>query len=170
MNLNDSEFEQQLRLMRPHPVSSALEEKIASALESHEIVGAQRVPTAAILRRAERVPAAFVRWLQGLGWAVAGAAAAVAAIALMNRAENEKTPAVAAAVVVPVEAFEHTESTEELVTAEDEGLVLASDQEPARQVRYHSLERHVWVNPRTGARMEVEIPREDVRLVSVAMQ
>ena len=54
MNLNDSEFEQQLRSMQAHPVSSALEEKIALALESLEIVGAQRVPTAAILRRAER--------------------------------------------------------------------------------------------------------------------
>ncbi len=168
MNLNDSELEQQLRLIQPRAASATLEEKIAAALERQELVRVERVPTSAILRRAEPGPSAFLRWLQGLGWAVAGAAAALAAIAILNPAETRRAPALAAAA--PVEAFEHTESTEELVTAEDEGLVLASDQEPLRQVRYHSLERHVWVSAATGARMEVEIPREDVRFVSVAMQ
>lgn len=170
MNLNDSEFEQELRQMRPLPASTSLEDKIASALSRHEIVRAERVPTAAILRQPEGSSAIFVRWLQGLGWAVAGAAAAVAAIALMDRGEAGNAPTLAAVVETSAEAFEHTETSEELVTAEDEGLVLAGDQEAVRQVRYHSLERHVWVNPTTGARMEVEIPREDVRLVSVAMQ
>jgi hypothetical protein len=170
MNLNDSELEQQLRLMQPRPASAVLEERIASALDRQELVRAERAPTSAILRRTETGPTAFVRWLQGFGWAVAGAAAAVAVIAATHRTESEKAPTLAATEAAPAEAFEHTEATEELVTAEDEGLVLVSDQEPLRQVRYHSLERHVWVNPTTGARMEVEIPREDVRFVAVAMQ
>lgn len=168
MNLNDSELEQQLRMIQPRAANPALEDTIAAALDRPDLVRAERVPTSAVLRRAETGTSAFTRWLQGLGWAVAGAAAALAAIVILNPAESGKAPAVAMAA--PAEAFEHTESTEELVTAEDEGLVLASDQEPLRQVRYHSLERHVWVSPATGARMEVEIPREDVRFVSVAMQ
>ncbi len=160
MNLNESELEEQLRLLRPRAANPELEERVAAAM-SREIV-----PAAAILRRSRPEAAPFVRWLQGIGWAVAGAAAAVAAIVILNpRADR---PAGIAAVTV--EVFEPTESTEELVTAEDEGLVLASDQELVRQVRYHSLERHVWVNPQTGARMEFEIPREDLRFMPVAMQ
>lgn len=171
MNLNDSEFEQQLRLMRPRPPGNALEEKIAAALSQHEVVRAERVPTAAVLRGTQPAPAAFTRWLQGLGWALAGAAAAIVAIVLMDGGETGRLPALAeTAATAPVEAFEHSESSEELVTAEDEGLVLDADRAPARQVRYHSLERHVWIDSITGTRMEVEIPREDVRLVSVAMQ
>lgn len=164
MNLNESELEEQLRLLRPRAASPQLEERLATALAPHE-----SVPAAAVLRRGRAERAPLVRWLQGLGWALAGAAAAVAAIALMNARDVAKSSAGIAAAA-PSEGFEPTESTEELVTAEDEGLVLASDQEPVRQVRYHSVERHVWVDPRTGARMEFEIPREDVRFMPVAMQ
>lgn len=39
-----------------------------------------------------------------------------------------------------------------------------------RQIRFSSIERHVWNDPDTGARMEVEVPREDVRFMPVAMQ
>jgi hypothetical protein len=170
MNLNDSELEHQLRLLSPRPASPGLEEKIGSAVVRRETALAERSPTAAILRRGPVEAGPWSRWLQGLGWALAGAAAAVAAIALTHQSEMPGASASTAVAQAPTAAFEHTESTEELVNAEDEGLVLDSDQEPVRQVRYHSLERHVWVNPQTGARMEVEIPREDVRFISVAMQ
>jgi hypothetical protein len=170
MNLNESELEEQLRLMRPRPARPELEAKIAAALGRRELALAERTPTAAILRRERPAPSAWSSWWQGLGWALAGAAAAVAAITLTNHSETLKPAAATAAVTAPAAGFEPTESTEELVTAEDEGLVIGSDQEPVRQVRYHSLERHVWVNPQTGARMEMEVPREDVRFISVAMQ
>ncbi len=125
MNLNDSELEQQLRLIRPRPASAELEGKIASALARREIAPAARIPTAAILRRDRPAATAWKQWLQGLGWALAGAAAAIAAIVLMNPAETNPKPSVAA--VTMAEGFEPTESTEELVTAEDEGLLLDRD-------------------------------------------
>ena len=164
MNLNESELEEQLRRLRPRAASPQLEERLAAALALRA-----SVPAAAILRRGRAETAPLVRWLQGVGWALAGAAAAVVAITFMNPRETVENPA-GIEVASSSGTFEPTESTEELVTAEDEGLVLASDQEPVRQVRYHSLERHVWVDPRTGARMEFEIPREDVRFMPVAMQ
>jgi hypothetical protein len=173
MNLPDSEFEEQLRLLHPRPTSPQLEEAIAASLQQREIALVDRAPTAAILRPPRSAPASFWRWFQGIGWALAGAAAAVAAIVLVNHfeagAEATKLAATTAAAA-PAAGFEYAESNAELVTTEDEGLVLAGDQEPVRQVRYHSLERHVWVNPNTGARMEVEVPREDVRFMPVAMQ
>ena len=170
MNLNESELEQQLRQLRPRPPGADLEQKIADDLRRREFALVERVPTTAVLRRAGSSRGSWTQWLRGLGWAFAGAAAAIAVIALTNRGDSENAKIASAAAPAPTASFEPTESTEELVTAEDEGLVLGSDQEPVRQVRYHSLERHVWVNPQTGARMEFEVPREDVRFVSVAMQ
>jgi hypothetical protein len=170
MNLNESELEQELRLIRPSPASAGLEEKIAAALGRRELTLAEHTPTAAILRRGAIKRSVLGQWWQGLGWALAGAAAAVAVVALLEHRESATPSSVATAETAPASTFEPTESSEELVTAEDEGLLLDSDQEPVRQVRYRSLERHVWVNPQTGARMEFEVPREDVRFVSVAMQ
>ena len=170
MNLNESELEEQLRQLRPRAVHPRLEERLGAALAERDGGLVARTPTAAILRRGRAEATPLVRWLQGLGWALAGAAAAVIAIALLNPGDAAKIRSSLAAVATPAEVFEPTESTEELVTAEDEGLVLGSDQEPVRQVRYRSLERHVWVDPRSGARMEFEIPREDVRFMPVAMQ
>jgi hypothetical protein len=170
MNLNESELEQQLRQLRPHPASAALEGKIALALEQRDWSLAERVPTAAVIRRARPASFSWTKWLQGVGWALAGAAAAVAVIAVARHDETPPSRMTEVALSAPAATFEPTESTQEIVNAEDEGVVLDSDQEPVRQVRYHSLERHVWVNPQTGARMEFEIPREDVRFISVAMQ
>ena len=62
-----------------------------------------------------------------------------------------------------LEEFEHPETTEALVATEDEGVVLDAEEEPVRQIHYYTVERHVWTNPQTGERMEIEIPREDVR-------
>ena len=49
-------------------------------------------------------------------------------------------------------------------------MIYEDDQEPARLVRYSTLEHHVWTHPRTGARLEVEVPREDIVLIPIAMQ
>ena len=45
-----------------------------------------------------------------------------------------------------------------------------NNDEPARVVRYTTLEHHVWTHPVTGARLEVEVPREDIVLIPLAMQ
>src|SRR5690349_8074740 len=140
MNLNESELEQQLRQLRPRPASAALEERIALALDQRELSLAERVPTAAIIRRARPVSSGWTKWLQGLGWALAGAAGAVAVIALARHGETRPSPMPEVALAAPAATFEPTESTQEIVNAEDEGVLLDSDQEPVRQVRYHSLE------------------------------
>ena len=62
------------------------------------------------------------------------------------------------------------ESVDELIGAQDEGLVYGADEEPQRQVRMVYLERHTWTNPQTGAVIEFEVPREDIVLMPVAMQ
>jgi hypothetical protein len=174
MNQNESEFEQQLRLIvRPRQPSAALDERIADALAQQELTVMERIPTAAILPRSrEASTGAFARWWQGLGWALAGAAVAGLAVMAFDRSEAGKSsPEIAVAeTTAAADDFEHTEETQEVLATEDEGLVISDDDEPVRQVRYRSVERHVWTNPKTGARMEFEVPREDVRFMPVAMQ
>ena len=68
------------------------------------------------------------------------------------------------------DAFEHAETTRELVSTEDSGELFETDEGPVREVRYSYLEHHAWANPRTGARVELEVPREDVFLLPVSLQ
>lgn len=177
MNLNDSELEERLRELTPVAPSAALAEAIARDLPPRAQSLAVRVPTAAILARPARAPRKFPALLGGLGWACAGACAAVAVIfATTDRAADEtQSTAVArtvepAAASAPAPGFDFAESSAEVLAAEDEGIVYSDDDAPVRQVRYSSIERHVWTDASTGARMEIEIPREDIRLMPVAMQ
>jgi hypothetical protein len=67
-------------------------------------------------------------------------------------------------------AFEHEESSNELLTAEGSDQVVETDDGPAQEVRYSYRERHEWTNPQTGARIVLEVPREDVYLMPLALQ
>jgi hypothetical protein len=67
-------------------------------------------------------------------------------------------------------AFEHDETTHELVSTQDSDELVETNDGPAREVRYTYLERHEWSNPHTGARVYLEVPREDVYLLPVSLQ
>ena len=164
MNTNESDFENQLRTLRPIAPSLALEESIARTLASHRAVVIHRSETAM-----ER-PGLFERIFPGLRWAFAGAAAALAVISAIHHFDPPATLPAAPAVAVAEPDFEPVEVTRALVTTEDGGVVYENEDEPARLVRYTTLERHVWTHPVTGARLEVEVPREDLVLVPIAMQ
>lgn len=165
MNSNESELEEQLRALRPRAADPAVEDRLAAALSRKEAAVAERAPTSGVL------PRATPRWWQGWGWALAGAAATALLFAALREGGDERAVESAGEAAMAAEGeFEHTESTEALVGTDDEGLVLDDDDEPWRQVHSYIVERHVWTNPQTGARMEFEIPREDVRLMPVAMQ
>ena len=67
-------------------------------------------------------------------------------------------------------AFEHDETTNELVSTQGSDQLVETDDGPAREVRYTYLERHEWSNPHTGARVYLEVPREDIYLLPVSLQ
>ena len=161
MNTNEPDFENQLRALRPIAPSPALEENIARQLAAR----------ATVIQRHEAegdAPSLFDRIFPGLRWALAGAAAAAAVFLTMNHFQQQKV--VPAGSSAAERDFEAVEVTRDLVAAEDGGVVYEAEEEPARVVRYTTLERHVWTHPVTGARLEVEIPREDIVLVPIAMQ
>ena len=79
-------------------------------------------------------------------------------------------PGEPSAAVAEANTFEHDETTNELVATQDSEQVVETDDGPAREVRYTYLERHAWSNPSTGARVYLEVPREDVYLIPVSLQ
>lgn len=160
MNPNDSDFEEQLKTLSPTVPSNELERMIARALQGRELVP---------ISSSTRVVRGVTSWWRGLACAGIGAAAAVAVVTHFDRTQPATTiasPALAATAL----PFDRAESSSEMLGAEDQGFVYEDGSIPVRQVRYSSVERFTWSNAATGAQMVVEIPREDVRLLPVAMQ
>ena len=239
--MNDSNFETELRRLHPAAPASVLEERIAAELSSPEpkafakgSAPGKREPVSIRFEQA-REPL-LVRCFHSLGWALAGAASAVAVIALHpgksiaeksapvsdvtpavpthDTSETDPEPATAASlsstgafspspsnvvnanhpssiILHPFPSpsrsiaanlafasyadnsseFKSLEVTRELVSTEEGTEVeYRSDNTPMHRVRYHYKEHHAWINPSTGARTEIEIPREDVFLKPVSMQ
>ena len=161
MNTNESDFERELRALRPAAPSPALGDRITREMSAH----------AAATTKADVARSPWGRLFSGLGWAVAGAAATIAALAATDTFHTRSIPALPKTVDNAAKSdFEPVGVTRELIAAEDGGFVSDDTQEPTRLVRYTTLERHTWTDPATGAQLQVEVPREDMILMPVAMQ
>ncbi|HEV7402135.1 MAG TPA: hypothetical protein VGO11_04380 [Chthoniobacteraceae bacterium] len=168
--MNESEFEDELRALRPASPSPTLELEIA-----RELTGAPRSvvvrPAAGIIVRPEKRSRFF---LGGLAWALGGAA--VAALAMLTAPPSwlgrGVSPGKSGAPVETMELayFEPLESAREVVATETSEIFYDDDAGASQVVRTSSVERHSWTNPTTGAVVEVEVPREDFVLVPVAYQ
>ncbi|HSI12559.1 MAG TPA: hypothetical protein VK961_10965 [Chthoniobacter sp.] len=167
--MNDTEFENQLRgLLNPAAPSLALRMRIREGL------GTTPAKPPAYSGAVLRPKRSFLHiLLRDFGWACAGAAAVLTVVALLPSKQapvsvpGETTTAAAAA---PTNTFEHDETTNELVAAQDSEQLVETNDGPAREVHYTYLERHAWSNPHTGARVYLEVPREDVYLLPVSLQ
>ncbi len=172
MIMNESEFEHELRALRPAAPAPSLVKRIAAELPAtHAITVApsrtlDHAPAAGVVARPER-GSTLLGLLRGLLWA--GAGAAVASFILLNR--EPQAPVPSPTTTAPSMAVSGTadETVSELIDSTDEGLIYDQDT-PQRQMRLTYLERHVWTNPQTGAVIEFEVPREDIVLMPVAMQ
>jgi hypothetical protein len=169
MNMNESDFEKELRALRPAPPAAALEEKIAAELRVAQtlVVAPSRavsVPAVGIVTRRGNP---WFGLLRGLGWAAAGAAAAVLVLTMREPSAAPEKNALVADVAL---SEEPDASSEEFIEAADDGVVFDADAAPQRQMRLTYFERHTWTNPATGAVIEFEIPREDIVWMPVAMQ
>lgn len=173
--MNDSDLENQLRSLAPAPPSADLAARIGRQLAT----APSPVRTAGVITRPARVTHAL-RWLQDLGWAGVGAAVALTGVMLFTTAHQTATPpatSLAAAppvtsspVVTQDQAFEPAETSRELIAVNNSNELVETEDGPVREVRYTYLERLAWAHPRTGARLEIEVPREDVYLMPVSLQ
>jgi hypothetical protein len=173
--MNDSDLEDQLRMLTPAAPSADLAERIGRQLAANPPSNR----TAGVLPRPPGKSPGF-GWLRNLGWAVAGAAATVAAMFVFSATPKNTTASAdsslnaqalsAAQGAEEEQAFEPTESSRELTSVNDSKELLETEDGPVREVRYTYLERLAWAQPGTGARLEVEVPREDVYLLPVSLQ
>lgn len=175
--MNESEFEAELRALKPAAPSPALFQRINAELPATQAiaVAATRTlaptPAAGVVARAKPTPV-WVTLLRGMLWASAGAAVAVVVLTSQPPTTVPKAPANAALYAEQASSDVPEEQTvSELIAAADEGLYVdETGSDPQRQMRLTYLERHVWTNPETGAVIEFEVPREDIVMMPVAMQ
>lgn len=165
--MNESDFENELRKLRPTVPSARLEKAIDRELAAMPLKVYEHPRSVMISRPEENL---FAGLLSRFCWACGGAAAAVVTMVYLNAFPASHTATSAANKSQVEQIFEPAESSRKLLATEDGGVVYTAEEEPARVVRYNSMERYVWANPTTGARVEVEVPREDVVLVPVSFQ
>lgn len=167
MNDDDLDFEKSLRRLQPALPSETLEQKITRELTTP---GPERRPRSGVVSPARPI---WSRFLNGLSWAAVGATAAVCIWLAFGMREPATTPvaqAIASTALADFSVYDAAESGRQIIEAEESELVRADDDQLGRLIRYRSLERHAWQDPRSGARLEVELPREDVVFLPVSFQ
>lgn len=171
--MNESELEKQLRALRPAAPSANLAKAISRELDDLSTVS-HTPGEPALLHGGDSL---LSRLFRGLPWAAGGAvAAAITIIGLKPVGEADAPRELAISSPAPVIAaqvagvFEPEESSNEVIDTEESALIFHEQREPARLVRVNSLERRTWANAATGARIAVEVPREDLMLVPVSYQ
>lgn len=156
------QFEAELKRLRPIAPSRRLIESIDLELAA-----------ATTRRRRPKAIKAVMFW--------SGTLAAAAAIALLVRSGGQHsnrarpgTPAVQAVVASSGEAneapFKPISAENVLISANDEGLVTLDDGTQARRERLHFVDTITWRNPRTNASLRWSVPREEVRVIPIALQ
>ena len=153
--MNEHDIETLLAGLKPQGPSAALSRQVAKELE--------------LDRQWMHLPAQAARqsWWRPLSWSAMGAAAAVLAMSAFSGPEvpGASLAAAPAPSVMPVTTIR------EVVSAQDEGIQYnASSRLPEQRVKLMSVERHAWIDPRDGAHITLERPREDSVLLPVSFQ
>lgn len=170
--MNDANIEHLLRSLRPAAPSAELTARVERDLALAEMFR-QSLPPAV-----ETASPSTVRhgsWSSSLLWAALGAAAAVLVMMVLpgggvttspgdSIAASNPASAGAAKAVLPVS------STREWVAVEDQGISFATPDNPQRQMRVQSVERHQWIDPRDGAEYIVEVPQVESVALPVRFQ
>ncbi len=159
--MNDTELETLLTSLAPARPGAALTQRVDQELEQD-------------LRWALHAQRRLPSWLSPVLWTSLGAAAAVAVMsltppedagALGDRLAAAKVSAPLMPSVLPVSTIR------EVVQAQDEGIRYnSSSQLPEQHMKIVSLERRAWIDPRDGAQITIEVPREDSVIMPVSFQ
>jgi hypothetical protein len=154
--MNEPDFEEHLRSIRPATPRQGLEQRIAQDLAPVPATGVLPVPKSSWLDRV----------LSAVGWGALGAAIAVVVMLSLKlsgpaNTQGQGDAQAAAAGEADMELEHQLLNVADAGVADDEGLV--------RLLRYESLERRRWTDA-DGALMIVEVPREDLVRVPVSFQ
>lgn len=156
--MNEHELENLLTGLAPRGPSAAMAKQVEHELE--------------LDRQWMREPARRRQnWQTPVFWSSLGAAAAVAVMGLMPGAASSSAKSSLAAVSVPAPAVLPVSTIREVVGAQNEGIQYNADSRmPEQHLKLMSMERHAWIDPRDGAHITVERPREDSVVLPVSFQ
>lgn len=155
--MNDHDIENLLASLAPARPSATLEQRVNRELEQD-------------LRWALRPEKRSSRWLPPMLWSSLGAVAAVVIMSLMQAAPESAGQAwvssdASSPSVLPVSTIR------EVVDTQDQGIRYnATSRLPEQHMKIVSLERRAWIDPRDGAHITVEVPREDSVVLPVSFQ
>lgn len=166
--MSESEFEKELRSLRPAEPSARLAERITRELRA-DAPAAMCGPRSGMIGGREGA-GFFAKVIHALGWATAGAAATVLTFIAIRPAAPTPQTADAQPPQIHGAPIASVDTDRELISATEEDLLFDAADDPARRLRFYYLERHSWTDAETGARIEFEVPREDIVLMPVAMQ
>ena len=154
--MNEHELESLLTSLTPASPSAALAQRVDRELE-------QDMRWA--LRPASRAP----RWLPPMMWTTLGAAAAVVVMSLGQT--NVASPSEGSFALANSTSVMPVSTIREVVDTQDEGIRYnETSRLPEQHMKIVSLERHAWIDPRDGAHITVEMPREDSVVLPVSFQ
>lgn len=161
-DLNDTQIESLLRGLAPAAPSPELTQRVDEELKLD--MSWLNTPS-----RQKRTP----RWISATSWTALGAAAAVAVMSYMPGpsitspaavAGTSAAPSLTTPTVLPVSTIREWEDVK------DEGIHYNKQRLPEQHVRVITRDRQSWIDPRDGAQITVEIPREQKLVLPVAFQ
>lgn len=150
--MNEHDIESLLTSLSPARPSAALVERVDRELEQD--LSWARAPK-------RKSPT----WWTPVMWSSLGAAAAVLVMSALPGEEVSTSSLAQNSSVMPVSTIR------EVVDAQDQGIQYNDiSRLPEQHVKLVSLERHAWIDPRDGAHITVELPREDSVVLPVSFQ
>ncbi len=166
--MKESQVESLLQSLNPAPPSADLLARV-----EHELDLDSQWLDEPVTRRKPR-------WLAPTGWAVIGAAAAavIALAGLLPLGNSGASRDQAAPLVSAPGTGNHAlppglpvSTIREVVSTQDQGIRY-NDQShlPEQHLKMISVERHAWIDPRDGAQITVEVPREEHVVLPVSFQ
>lgn len=153
--MNEQEMESLLRSLSPAGAPPALEARVE-----------REISVGRSLRVIEGAPTARMRAWLPVAWASLGAAAAVIVLGVL---ESQPRAALQPGTVASGQAAPAA-AVSEPIFVDDQGVRFNEDKLPERHLKFVSLERREWVDPRDGARISVEVPREETLVMPVEFQ
>jgi hypothetical protein len=162
--MNDfTELERELKKLRPARPSSGLMVRVELALADAGKISDNVV-----------TPHRFrVNWI-----ALSAGVAAAATILILARVDYHPAAATQMASAAPVlqpsavrlPSYQASGLTQVVYDKRDEGLIFPGGEEPVRRIRTTKRETLQWQDQRSGARLQVSYPAEEVRFIPVSGQ
>jgi hypothetical protein len=169
--MNDANLEHLLRTLKPAAPSAELTERVKHDLALADLFRDPADDVAPVSVKRSKP----MTWSSAAFWAGIGAAAAVVVMMALPQGSRFSSNATQLAAALPKVAagagsLMPVSSTREWVDVEDQGIQFTTPDNPQRQMRVRSVERHQWIDPRDGAEYIVEVPQVESVALPVKFQ